>query len=61
MILEVDIPDTSKARTELTSYVRAWLLSRFGQEAIYIKFVRPVERMLVTAEEVTRKEKKGGA
>jgi hypothetical protein len=61
MILEVDIPDTSKARTELTSYVRARLLRRFRQRAIYIKFVGPVERMLVTGEKVVPKEKKGGA
>jgi len=52
-ILEVDMRDTPENREWLKSYTRAVLLQRFRQRAIYLKFVGPIERLLVTEEEVT--------
>lgn len=51
-VLEVDIPDTEEARGRLRAYAKAVLLARFRQKAIYIKFVRPVERLIVTDDKV---------
>jgi len=51
-LLEVDLEDTEENRNRLESYAKAVLLSRFQQEAIYIKFVAPVERLLVQTKEV---------
>ncbi len=51
-ILEVDLEDTEENRRRLESYAKEVLLSRFQQKAIYIKFVVPVERMLVQTKEV---------
>ena len=51
-ILEVDMRDTRENRGWLESYAREVLLERFRQKAIYLKFVGPVERLLVTEEEV---------
>ncbi len=52
-ILEVDMGDTSVNREWLKSYAKEVLLSRFRQRAIYLKFVGPIVRLLVTEEEVT--------
>lgn len=52
-LLEVDVPDTPEARAWLRGYARDVLLARFKQTGIYLKFVAPVERLIVTAEEVT--------
>lgn len=53
-LLEVDVPDTLEARTWLRRYARDVLLDRFRQKAIYLKFVGPVETLIVTDEQVTR-------
>ena len=45
--IEVDIPDTADARAWLEFYARDVLLKRFNQEAIYLKFVGPVETVVV--------------
>jgi hypothetical protein len=52
-LLEVDVPDTAEAREWLRGYTRGVLLDRFRQTAIYLKFIGPVETLLVTGEEVT--------
>lgn len=52
-LLEVDIADTDRNRAWLKSYARAVLVKRFRQKAIYVKFVGPVETLLVTEEEAT--------
>lgn len=51
-LLEVDIPDTAAARGWLRGYAREVLLKRFRQKAIYLKFIGPVETLLVRDEEV---------
>ena len=51
-LLEVDAPDTAATREWFRAYARTVLLGRFRQKAIYLKFVGPVERLLVTDEEV---------
>ncbi len=51
-LLEVDVPDTAEARDWLRGYARGVLLERFRQEAIYLKFIGPIETLLVTDEEV---------
>ncbi len=45
--LEIDIPDTADARTWLQSYAKSVLTKRFQQEAIYLKFVGPVQTIVV--------------
>ena len=47
-LLEVDVPDTAESRQWRHTYARDVLIKRFRQKAIYMKFVRPVERLLVT-------------
>ena len=44
---EVDIPNDAAAKRWLARYARETLLERLGQEAIYIKFVGPIEIDLV--------------
>jgi hypothetical protein len=51
-LLELDAPDTAETRDWLRAYARDVLLNRFRQKAIYLKFVRPVEQLIVTDEEV---------
>ena len=51
-LLEIDIPDTAGARDWLRGYARGVLLKRFRQKAIYLKFIGPVETLLVSDEEV---------
>jgi hypothetical protein len=53
-VVEVDVPDTGASREWLRRYARDVLMDRFQQEAIYIKFVGPVEQMIVIKEEVRR-------
>ncbi|MGH9661502.1 MAG: hypothetical protein ACRD96_23345 [Bryobacteraceae bacterium] len=55
-LLEVDVPDTGESRRWLRRYAQDVLIKRFRQKAIYMKFVRPVEDLLVS--EVTVSEKK---
>lgn len=52
-LLEVDMPDTPANRLWLRVYARNVLLKRFRQKAIYVKIVGPVERWVVTEEELT--------
>jgi len=53
-LLELDAPDTAETRDWLRTYARDVLLNRFRQKAIYLKFVRPVEQLIVSDEEVRR-------
>jgi len=46
--IEVDVPDTVETRSWLESFARTVLLQRFCQEAIYLKFVGPIETVVVT-------------
>lgn len=52
-VLEVDMEDTSSNRRWLRDYVRRVLLPRFRQKAIYVKYILPAERLVVTDEELT--------
>jgi hypothetical protein len=51
-LIEVDVPDTEESVEWLHSYAREVLLERFQQRAIYLKFVRPVEQLIVSEEEI---------
>jgi len=55
-LLEVDVPDTGESRRWLLRYAQDVLIKRFRQKAIYMKFIRPVEHLLVS--EVTVSERK---
>jgi hypothetical protein len=48
LAVEVDIPDTRRARHWIRKYAREILLPRFAQKAIYVRLVGPVEVLLVT-------------
>jgi hypothetical protein len=48
----VDVPDTPESREWLRAYARDVLRERFLQKAIYLKFVGPVEHLIVSEEEV---------
>lgn len=52
-LIEVDVPDTSESREWLRAYARDVLRERFRQRAIYLKFVGPVEHLVVTEEEIS--------
>jgi len=52
-LLEVDLVDSPEMRQWFKSYAREVLLERFDQKAIYIKFIGPVETLVVTQEDVT--------
>jgi len=51
-LIELDVPDTAEARVWLRDYARDVLRRRFQQKAIYLKFVGPVEHLIVSEEEV---------
>jgi hypothetical protein len=51
-LIEVDVPDTPEARVWLRAYARDVLRRRFQQKAIYLKFVGPVEHLIVREEGV---------
>jgi hypothetical protein len=51
-LIEVDVPDTTESREWLRAYARDVLLERFQQKAIYLKFVGPIEHLIVGEEEV---------
>ncbi len=51
-LIEVDMPDTTESREWLRTYARDVLRERFRQKAIYLKFVGPVEHLIVSEEEV---------
>lgn len=46
-MIEVDIPDTAESREWLRAYARDTLRERFRQKAIYLKFVGPIEHLIV--------------
>jgi hypothetical protein len=52
-LIEVDVPDTRDSRDWLRTYARDVLRARFRQKAIYLKFVGPVEQLIVSEEEVS--------
>ena len=52
-LIEVDVPDTTESRDWLRAYARDVLRERFRQKAIYLKFVGPVEHLIVSEEEVS--------
>ena len=51
-LIELDVPDTEAARAWLRAYARDVLCRRFRQKAIYLKFVGPVEQLIVSEEEI---------
>ena len=51
-LIELDVPDTEAARAWLRAYARDVLCQRFRQKAIYLKFVGPVEQLIVSEEEI---------
>jgi len=51
-LIELDLPDTEAARAWLRAYARDVLCQRFRQKAIYLKFVGPVEQLIVGEEEI---------
>lgn len=53
-VVEVDVPDSGASREWLRRYAKDVLMDRFQQEAIYIKFVGPIEQMIVIKEEIRR-------
>lgn len=50
---EVDLLDTEENRRWMKSYAKAVLLKRFRQDAIYLRFIGPVESLEVTEETIT--------
>ena len=52
-LIEVDVPDTTESREWLRACGRNVLRERFRQKAIYLKFVGPVEHLIVSEEEVS--------
>ncbi len=52
-LVEVDVPDTPESRQRLREYARDVMLPRFRQKAIYLKFVGPVEQLIVDDEEIS--------
>lgn len=52
-LIEVDVPDTAESREWLRAYARGVLRERFRQKAIYLKFVGPVEHLIVSEEEIS--------
>lgn len=47
-VIEIDIEDTAESREALRLYVERVLIDRFRQKAIFIRFVVPVDRLVVT-------------
>ena len=51
-LIEVDVPDARESREWLRAYARDVLRERFRPKAIYLKFVGPVEHLVVTEKEI---------
>lgn len=47
------MPDTAETRAWLRAYARDVLRHRFQQKVIYLKFVGPVEHLIISEEEVS--------
>jgi hypothetical protein len=52
-LIEVDVPDTRGSREWLRAYALEVLREPFRQKAIYLKFVGPVEHLIVSEEEIS--------
>ena len=50
---EVDILDTEENRRWMKSYAKNVLLKRFRQDAIYLRFIGPIESLEVTEETIS--------
>lgn len=48
--------ETAESREWLRAYARGVLRERFRQKAIYLKFVGPVEHLIVSEEEISDEE-----
>ena len=46
-LLEIDFVDSPRNRRWVAEYARRVLLRRFRQKAIYVKFIGPIERLVV--------------
>lgn len=46
-IIEFDVEDTKSTRRKIIKYVRDVLLNRFGQIAIYVRFIPNIEGFIV--------------
>jgi len=51
-LIEVDVPDTAESREWLQRYAHDVMRERFRQKAVYLKFIGPVEHLIVDEEEV---------
>jgi len=51
-LVEVDVPNTADSRAWLRTYAEQILCERFQQKAIYLKFVGPVDQLIVDSEVV---------
>lgn len=56
VLIEVDVPDAAESRVWLRAYARDVLCRRFQQKAIYLKFVGPVEQLIISEEEVRHED-----
>ncbi len=52
VVLEIDIDDTRENRAWIEQYVREVCLQRFRQVAMYVRFVGPIETLVVRREVV---------
>lgn len=52
--IEVDVPDTRESRQWLRDHAKRVPIPRFELESIYIKFVGPIEQMIVEKEEIRK-------
>jgi hypothetical protein len=50
-LVEVDLEDTPENRERLRAYAKDVLRQRFGQKAIYVKWIGPIETWIVKEEE----------
>ena len=57
-LLEVDVPDTARSRSWPRRYAETVLIERFEQDAIYLKFVGPVETLEISHESIVRRKAK---
>ena len=57
-VFELDFEDSMRRRQQLARYARDVLTRRFDQEAIYIKFVGPVDALAVEKVVVRRQRKR---
>ena len=51
-LIELDVADTTESREWLRVYARDVLRERFQQKALYLKFVGPIEHLILSEEEI---------